>query len=811
MTMNAESDEVDPREFLEQLRQSLQIENPQSESELPGLLARYGQLCDAANRRLRDCHALIHRGHYADAIAQADREPNLLDFCSLLLIPECESLESFARLLGVKAPSLINRDLVAGLQDAYQQGSTAAENLTLLHRLNLARAPLPSRLAVMRTLLKKNPNHPHLESDIRTFERAWFKQVVNFVQPFIKDAKPELIKEVMRELEAGAYLEPVPAALIAGLKGQLAKAQAAQLPVLAAEIRRAFTQKSLLSLVQLGERWENIVARTGPPPVEVSFGVAEALEWSRTALTLELRKQEKDEASANLTRSIGSPSVSRVELETAYRDAKSIGAVDEVLERQFRSRLASIDRQHKTLVIGSAAAVGLIIGSTILAIALTAGSTGTGGRFESERGQVTPATAEPRGDGSKPTDKGRTGVAPPAAQMEQGKIQSSKLFAEEFKVLRKQMEAETATSASLERLAGFLSDRIAPVASNPELASRATLAGNDLPIWIKILGLQVALRSGEFLTRPIKDAEWAASPVFGLVAAATEYAEMLRQRNPNESDSEAAKIKKRLAETDIASLWLVRRRGQEDSCYYTKKQPASVQGKVEIDVLMDNSGREEPVPFQGSLLVMKKAPQSSFAERAVALWEPLARDQWNERLAKVCDDLLENSVGMDPILKLSLLRRLLNLAVTTSTGYRQNLEQHPGFKAVTGRSGLITGNWINPGEDLENERDQARDLIKQSPRLNPLAADATARDKQRLAALEQGLIFAAWIDQDSQGQPVIARLRGANTVAGSDLFTVSSGQWIKVGAVSADGKEIGNITASSEYVGWPVFAVRSQP
>ena len=356
----------------------------------------------------------------------------------------------------------------------------------------------------------------------------------------------------------------------------------------------------------------------------------------------------------------------------------------------------------------------------------------------------------------------------------------------------------------------FFRRRIAPVATSPELAGRARLAKSDLPIWIKIAGLETELRSGGFLTRPINDPEWVGKPLSGLLAAAREYAEMLRQRNPAASDSEAAKIKKRLAETDIVSLWLVRRRGQEDSCYYTKKQPAEGQDKVEVDVLMDNSGREEPVPFQGPRLVVK-APQSSFAERAVILWEPLTRDEWNQRLAKVYDDLLENTVGMDPILKLSLLRRFLNLAVTTSTGYRQMLEQHAGFKAVTGRAGLISGNWINPGEDLENDRDQARDLIKQSPRLSPLAADATAQDKQRLAAIEQGLIFAGWIDQDSEERPMIARFSGANPLADSDLFTVSNRQWIKVGAVSADGKEIRNLTATSEYVGWPVFALRPQP
>src|SRR5206468_3613770 len=100
-----------------------------------------------------------------------------------------------AQVLGVKAPSLVDHGLIQSLQDAYEKGSSAAANLRLLHKLTLARAPLPTRLHVMRRLLVQNPNHPFMDADIRTFERAWFKQAPDFARGLAKEGRPELIQE----------------------------------------------------------------------------------------------------------------------------------------------------------------------------------------------------------------------------------------------------------------------------------------------------------------------------------------------------------------------------------------------------------------------------------------------------------------------------------------------------------------------------------------------------------------------------------------------------------------------------------------
>src|SRR4051812_9632607 len=115
--MSTDSESLDVPEFIDRFRQSLAAADPALETELAAMTIQYGQLCDAANRRLRECFDLSQKGQYANAVALADQDPNLMDRCSLLEIPERDILSTVASALGIKSPSLLNRDLVEALQD----------------------------------------------------------------------------------------------------------------------------------------------------------------------------------------------------------------------------------------------------------------------------------------------------------------------------------------------------------------------------------------------------------------------------------------------------------------------------------------------------------------------------------------------------------------------------------------------------------------------------------------------------------------------------------------------------------------------
>ena len=103
--MNPESETFDFREFLEHFRNMLRAQAPEAENDLFESLLKYGQFCEEANQRLRDCFAPIKRGQYSNAIALSEREPNLLDRCSQLDIPESGVLPAVAQSLGASLPT----------------------------------------------------------------------------------------------------------------------------------------------------------------------------------------------------------------------------------------------------------------------------------------------------------------------------------------------------------------------------------------------------------------------------------------------------------------------------------------------------------------------------------------------------------------------------------------------------------------------------------------------------------------------------------------------------------------------------------
>jgi hypothetical protein len=879
--MDAESERFALQEFLEQFRQSLRVQDPATEKDLASSLLKYGQFCEEANHRLRECLGLVQRGQYSNAVARAEQEPNLLDRCALLEIPERDLLATVAQVVGTRPPTLLNRDLVATLQDAYQKGSTSTDNLRRLHRLTLARAPLPTRLAVMRRLLVQDPNHPFMDADIRTFERAWFKQAVGFVQPFVKEGRPEVIQEIVEDLLEGGYLETPPDLLIANLRTHLARAQAAQLPMLAAEIRRAFAERSLLALAQLAERWRSLTAGTGPPGADVGAGVAEALDWLTQSLEEERRNQERAEAKSRLTELIQAHDTKRLDLEIAYQSARTLGVVDPHLERQVHSRLEQMDRRRKTLQVGSAVAAVAVVAFSLLVVVLSDSTPGPARRRGRVKAAIEPggvvraseAAREERGRGEgevNPPEPGGGGpsVAQPDRNADfEGRLialreASGKLLAaarrggadggsrgqvEELRkqlttlreqarqasrdeadlapiektltaveawralsaslaAFQKQMEGARGTDDSLRRLARFLTDEVASSAPDPELARRARLAQASLPTWLKTREVQEVLQSGAFLSRPISLDPWQGQPPAGALAVAADYADMIRHRDASSEGSEAFRVRERLGRMDIVNLWMIRRTG-DSARYYTKEQPAAGDAKITANVLLSSLGREERVPFVGRRQVAR-APQSIFAEQAAKLWGSSGSDEWDERLADVSDALFESN-DMDPLLKLDLVRRFLGLAVRTSAGYRETVQAQAGFKEVTGREGLITGNWLDPGEELDEKREQAGKLIAKAPRLRRHAADAAARDEQRLAALKQALVVVGWIGRDGEARPVLARFEGARPAAGSRLETVVNGEWINLGAVSADGREFRVNETAEQYVGWPVFALLS--
>jgi pSer/pThr/pTyr-binding forkhead associated (FHA) protein len=872
-TMASESDPFEFRKFLEKLRRLLQVQDPASEGELPALLQEYDQLCERANQRLRECFTLSQRGQYSNAVLVSEREPNLLDQCTQLEIPERDMLASVAQIVNAKRPTLVDRDLFAALQECYEKGSNAATNLKMLQRLTLARAPLPTRLAVMRRLSVQNPNHPYLDGDIRVFEKAWFKRASEFAQPFVKLGRPEVIEEIVQDLQEGGYLEAPPNSLLPQLRTQLGRARSTLLPMLADEIRAAFVERSYLSVRQMAERWKSLTGTFGSPDDDRRYGISDPMAWVRNAVADEIKTEERDQARLDLIEIIDAPDSTRDDLDSAYHKAKALGAIDVDLESRFNSRLARLARRKIASIVGAVAASVLVLALFVVVIRLPGGpsevSVGEKDHirndsmaglaktveampsdgdvkmrkmsneqkvleFGNELAALKEATTKLLADAShgrvdarkcadaeelrtkatilreRAREWGRDVSDLVGVEKRLAEVGQWKTLADSITGFRKEMWGASGTLQTLQRLASFLEQHFGGLVPDAELARKAKLGPASLPSWSKAVEIQEYLQSAAFLKASPQGDEWNGHPPSGALAAARAHAESMRQRDASIDGTESALLKERLARSDIADLWRINVIGGDEWAYWYTKSAVPKGGMPQVKVLLDASGRVEQTPIPANRNVIR-APQSDFGKAASKrLWEPTGKDRWERRVADVYDKLID-STRIDPLLRLELLRSLLSLANNSSAGYQELFRNLAAYQEITGREGDIQGNWLDPGQHdvLSAKRQRAEKLILISPRLGPLVDDATARGEKRLGQVKQGLVLLGWICRAEEGTTMLERFAMAEVTGGSRLFAVVEKNWIELGEVSPDGKEIKLNPAAEQHIGWPVFAVLS--
>lgn len=350
--------QADPQSFIDAFRQALSCRDTIEKRELARLLHEYARLCEEANRRLHECHVLVQRGQYANAVALAEQEPSLLAHCGLLELAERDSLAGIAQELGIKAPPPLNYDLAEIVQIAYDKCGTVTGNLKRLHTLTLARAPLPTRLAVMRQLLIQNPNHPYMDADIRAFETCWFRQAPDFAFTWLKKRRPDVIAEMLHDLAESGYVETPPVALVAALEGLLAKARDAALPKLAEQIRDQFQRQSLVALRPLVQQWHESVAGPGGAEAAARHGVTAALAWVQQALDADAARSQRQRARSRLLSLLDQEGTTRSDLQSAYDSLHKLRAVDADIQRKYRRRLAEFGRRR--LLVLATCVVGLL-------------------------------------------------------------------------------------------------------------------------------------------------------------------------------------------------------------------------------------------------------------------------------------------------------------------------------------------------------------------------------------------------------------------------------------------------------------------
>src|SRR5262249_45520128 len=126
------------------------------------------------------------------------------------------------------------------LNQAYTTVQTVEQLLRRHRLLALSRAPIPTRLSVMRQLAKLDAGNPIWWEDLQKFERALARQMESRVEHAIDDHDAGALRSLRNEIQGIEWLSGAEAPLVARVEGatkQREKTHAREaLEVLASEL-----------------------------------------------------------------------------------------------------------------------------------------------------------------------------------------------------------------------------------------------------------------------------------------------------------------------------------------------------------------------------------------------------------------------------------------------------------------------------------------------------------------------------------------------------------------------------------------------
>jgi hypothetical protein len=209
---------ADHYQIVDQIRAFVQSSDQTRNGFLESLALTYADACVEVNQRMGRCHRLLQQGLRSEAIQLADSEPKLLDVIAALDFPERVAWDEVVQIYELSAAPKLAVEQAQFLNEAYALEDPLQDLLRRHRRLALQRASLRSRIAVMRKLAAQDANNPIWVDDLRTFEKARFRQVQSEAAQAAQSHDLGALSQLLAEIEQQSWVEPPPKALIQGLR-----------------------------------------------------------------------------------------------------------------------------------------------------------------------------------------------------------------------------------------------------------------------------------------------------------------------------------------------------------------------------------------------------------------------------------------------------------------------------------------------------------------------------------------------------------------------------------------------------------------
>ena len=196
--------------LIENIRKSVNFPESVTPEQIQVYARRYTESCTELNRRMMQCIQQIRAGNITEGVRLAELKPNLTEMYLSLDIPERDEWNEIVATLGFDVPQPLPVELSRELNEAYMK-LAPLEPLLRWHRLYaLNRSSIRERLAMIRSIAKKDRENIYWSEDQEKFEKARIKELGKEIQQAIETKNFQQIVSLHAELNASDWIHQPP-------------------------------------------------------------------------------------------------------------------------------------------------------------------------------------------------------------------------------------------------------------------------------------------------------------------------------------------------------------------------------------------------------------------------------------------------------------------------------------------------------------------------------------------------------------------------------------------------------------------------
>lgn len=356
-------------ELLESVRVTLSSSMNPNREELDRLHSELDGEIRLANKRLRECDALLAEGHRSEAIQLAEQEPNLLEVVSILDFPELPEWNDFVAELGLTVTPELQIDIATDINSAYSEDEPLERLLRKFRVLSLARAPLRSRIDLLRQIAKRDPGTAYWKDDLRSYEEVRIRQIADESRAAVSSRDVSRIRTISEELHKKPWsvkpdrrvMDKIDAAM-----AEIKKLDATrQLQKLTVQLKDATEAGDAELARDLEERWQQLAAKCDQSSEmfqDTKDDAAVLFRWIRQADSQEEEDARHAAEVKKLSKVLRSD---RSKLEDIYRHYDAVAefsqGIPDAVQERYEARIQEIERAQKMKKLGVIGAVALAV------------------------------------------------------------------------------------------------------------------------------------------------------------------------------------------------------------------------------------------------------------------------------------------------------------------------------------------------------------------------------------------------------------------------------------------------------------------